>query len=155
MTQKCSATAKAVVLVTPGESATLASQPANAAHAMILSGDHLVIDGLGIATPGTAAGEYDVEIGGSYNALLNVDFHPPVIPTSKWGVVMYGGGNLVYRSYLHDYGRPGPGAKFQWEWRISARPAVRLCHGDVVWSNHMTRGGRRVSASGAATETGG
>ena len=50
MAQKCSAEAKAVVLVNPGETATITSQPANSGHALVLAGDYLVIDGLAVAS---------------------------------------------------------------------------------------------------------
>src|ERR1019366_9419901 len=59
MTQKCSAAAKAVVLVNPGDAATITSQPANSGHALVLMGDYLVIDGLGVNSGGTPYGEYD------------------------------------------------------------------------------------------------
>src|SRR5665811_1095840 len=68
--------------------------------------DCLVVDGLGVNSPGTPYGEYDAEIDGGHNALLNVEFRPPVIPSFKFGVVILGRSNLVYRSYLHDYGSP-------------------------------------------------
>src|SRR5206468_11648367 len=78
MNQNCTQEAKAVVLVNPGDTATLVSQPANSGHALAIYGQHLVIDGLTVSSPGTPYGEYDAEIGGSRNALLNVEFHPPV-----------------------------------------------------------------------------
>jgi tetratricopeptide (TPR) repeat protein len=143
MTQKCSAAAKAVVLVNPGDTATLTSQPANSGHALLLTGDYLMIDGLGVASPGTPVGEYDAEIGGSHNALLNVEFRPPVIPSFKFGVVIHGTHNLVYRSYLHDYGSPDAtqnpdgGGGFVLALLSTAE--------NVIWSNHLTRGGHDVS----------
>ena len=107
MTQKCSAAAKAVVLVNPGDTATIISQPANsgarAGAGRGARGDRR--PGRGICGE-RRIGEYDAEIGGSHNALINVEFHPPVIPSFKFGVVIGGRHNLVYRSYLHDYGSP-------------------------------------------------
>ena len=122
MTQKCSAAAKAVVLVNPGDTATIVSQPANSGHALVVAGEHVVIDGLGVASTGTPIGEYDAEISGSHNALLNVEFRPPVIPSFKFGVVISGQSNLVYRSYLHDYGSPDATQNPGWERRLPADP---------------------------------
>jgi tetratricopeptide (TPR) repeat protein len=143
MTQKCSAAAKAVVLVNPGETATITSQPANSGHALALTGEYLVIDGLGVNSPGTPYGEYDAEISGSHNALLNVEIRPPVVPSFKFGVAILGWSNLVYRCYLHDYGSPDAtqnpdgGGGFV---------LSLLGAGDnVIWSNHLTRGGHDES----------
>src|SRR5260370_25203256 len=147
MTQKCSAAAKAVVLVNPGDTATIASQPANSGHALVVAGEHVVIDGLGVASPGTPYGEYDAEVSGSYNALLNVEFRPPVIPSFKFGVVISGQHNFVYLSYLHDYGSPdatqNPDGNGGFVLTLLGWGSV----GNVVWSNHLTRGGRDESLS--------
>jgi tetratricopeptide (TPR) repeat protein len=143
MAQKCQAAAKAVVLVNPGETATITSQPANSGHALVLAGEYLVIDGLGVESTGTPYGEYDAEIGGSHNALLNVEVRPPVIPSFKFGVVVNGQHNLVYRSYLHDYGspdatqNPSGGGGFVL--------AVLGGAENTIWSNHLTRGGHDES----------
>jgi hypothetical protein len=145
MPQNCSAAARAVLLVNEGETATLTSQPAGAAHAIELSGSYLVIDGLALASPGTAEGEYDVEIRGHHNALLNVDFHPPTVPSFKWGTVVYGAYNLIYRCYMHDYGSPDPAQNENGNGGfvlvVSDGGAVR----NVIWSNHLTRGGHDES----------
>uniref|UniRef100_Q02B52 Tetratricopeptide TPR_2 repeat protein n=1 Tax=Solibacter usitatus (strain Ellin6076) TaxID=234267 RepID=Q02B52_SOLUE len=145
MGQACTAEAKAVVLVNPGETATLISQPNGSPHAVTLGGRHVVIDGLHVASSGVAEGEYDVEIQGHYNALLNVEAHPPVIPSFKFGVTVGGSHNLFYRCYLHDYGSPDPtqnpngGGGF----------LLTLLGGgateNVIWSNHLTRGGHDES----------
>jgi tetratricopeptide (TPR) repeat protein len=143
MTQKCSAAAKAVVLVNPGETATITSQPANSGHALAISGEYLVIDGLGVKSPGTPYGEYDAEITGSHNALLNVEIRPPVVPSFKFGLAISGWSNLVYRCYLHDYGspdgtqNPDGGGGFV----LSVLGAA----GNLIWSNHLTRGGHDES----------
>ena len=143
--QKCTAAAKAVVLVTPGESATVVSQPRGAGNALDIGGDHVVVDGLAILSPGVPVGEYAGAIGGSYNALLNVELHPPVVPTFHFGVVIFGNHNLLYRSYLHDYGspdgtqNPNGGDGFV---------LTLMEHGarfNVIWSNHLTRGGHDSS----------
>src|SRR6185369_8918512 len=145
MAQKCSAEAKGVVLVNPGETATITSQPPNSGHALVLTGDHLVIDGLGVASGGTPPGEYDAEIAGSHNALLNVEFRPPVIPSFKFGVTISGTGNLVYRSYLHDYGSPdatqNPDGGGGFLLALLGWGATE----NVIWSNHLTRGGHDES----------
>jgi tetratricopeptide (TPR) repeat protein len=143
MTQKCSAAAKAVVLVNPGETATIASQPANSGHALVLAGDYLVVDGLGVNSPGTPYGEYDAEIAGSHNALLNVGFRPPAIPSFKFGVVILGRSNLIYRSYLHDYGSPD--ATQNPDGGGGFVLAVLGAAENVIWSNHLTRGGHDES----------
>jgi len=143
MTQKCSAAAKAVVLVNPGDTAAIVSQPANSGHALVLAGDYLVVDGLGVNSPGTPYGEYDAEIDGSHNALLNVEFRPPAIPSFKFGVVILGRSNLVYRSYLHDYGSPD--ATQNPDGGGGFLLAVLGAAENVIWSNHLTRGGHDES----------
>ena len=145
MTQKCTPAAKAVVLVNPGDMATIASQPANSGHALVVAGEHVVIDGLGVASGGTPIGEYDAEIGGSHNALLNVEFRPPVIPSFKFGVVVSGQSNLVYRSYLHDYGSPDATQNPDGNGGFVLALLGWGSTGNVVWSNHLTRGGHDES----------
>jgi tetratricopeptide (TPR) repeat protein len=145
MTQKCSAAAKAVVLVNPGDTATLTSQPANSGHAVVLAGDYLVIDGLGVASGGTPYGEYDAEIGGSHNALLNVEFRPPAIPSFKFGVAIYGQHNLIYRSYLHDYGSPDATQNPDGGGGFLLALLGWGATGNAIWSNHLTRGGHDES----------
>jgi hypothetical protein len=145
MGRVCTAEAKAVVLVNPGQTATLTSQPAGMEHAVTLSGQHAVIDGLHVASPGTAEGEYDVVVGGSYNALLNVECNPPVVPSFKFGVILYGSHNLLYRSYLHDYGSPDPTQNPDGNGGF----LLTLLNGgaveNILWSNHLTRGGHDES----------
>ena len=145
MAQKCSAAAKAVVLVNPGEQATIVSQPANSGHALVLAGEYVVVDGLGVNSPGTPAGEYDAEIDGSHNALLNVEFRPPVVPSFKFGVVITGRSNLVYRSYLHDYGSPDGGQNPDGGGGFVLALLGYGATENVVWSNHLTRGGHDES----------
>ncbi len=145
MTQKCTSAAKAVILVNPGDTATIASQPANSGHALVVAGEHVVIDGLGVASLGTPIGEYDAEISGSHNALLNVEFRPPVIPSFKFGVVISGQGNLVYRSYLHDYGSPDATQNPDGNGGFLLALLGWGSTGNVVWSNHLTRGGHDES----------
>ena len=143
MAQKCSAAAKAVLLVNPGDAATIVSQPPNSGHALVLAGDYLVIDGLGVDSPGTPYGEYDVEVSGSHNALLNMEVRPPVIPSFKFGVAIGGQHNLVYRSYLHDYGSPD--ATQNPDGGGGFVLAVLGGTENIIWSNHLTRGGHDES----------
>jgi len=143
LAQVCAADSKAVVLVNPGDTATIVSQPANSGHVLGVSGQHVVIDGLTVASPGTPPGEYDAQVGGRCNALLNVEFHPKVIPSFKFGVLVTGERNLVYRSYLHDYGSPdalqNPNGNGGFVLSLLG------VSGSVVWSNHLTRGGHDQS----------
>jgi hypothetical protein len=83
MGKACTAEAKAVVLVNPGQTATLTSQPPGVEHAVTLTGQHAVIDGLHVASPGTVGSDYDVVVGGSYNALLNVECNRRSFPLSS------------------------------------------------------------------------
>ncbi len=145
MSQRCTAAAKAVILVNPGETATLTSQPAGAAHAVTLAGQNAVIDGLHVESPGTAEGEYDIEISGSHNALLNVEGHPPVIPSFKFGVIVSGPRNLIYRCYLHDYGSPDPDQNPNGNGGFLLTLLGGGATENAIWSNHLTRGGHDES----------
>ena len=145
MAQRCTPGAKAVVLVNPGDTATLTSQPAGAAHAVQLAGENLVIDGLHVASPGTAEGEYDIEITGIHNALLNVESHPPVIPAFKFGVILSGAHNLIYRCYLHDYGSPDPVQNPNGNGGFLLTLLGGGASANTIWSNHLTRGGHDES----------
>jgi hypothetical protein len=144
MPQKCTADRKAVVLVNPGESATIVSHP-TAPYAVHITGSHVVIDGLKVAATGTPTGEYDVVIDGGRNALLNVELHPTVIPSFHFGLVIQGGHNLLYRSYLHDYGSPderqNPGGNGGFPLTVMGGGATH----NAIWSNHLTRGGHDTS----------
>ena len=145
MQQTCSAGGKAVVMVNPGDTATITSMAAaNAWHPILLLGSHLVIDGLRVVSA-TPAGDYDVQIDGSYNALLNLDIHPPVIPSFKGGVNVLGSHNLIYRSALRDYGSPdslqNPNGDNGFVLVFQGKDAT----GNVSWSNHLTRGGHDVT----------
>ena len=145
MPQNCAAEKKAVVMAAPGETAAITSMPAaNAWHPILLKGSHIVIDGLTVTAP-MPANEYDVKIDGSYNAILNLDAHPQVVPALHCGLYIAGSHNLVYRSALHDFGSPdnsqNPGGN---------GGVVLTLEGDdanynIIWSNHLTRGGRDVS----------
>ncbi len=104
-----------------------------------------MIDGLHIASTGVAEGEYDIEIRGSYNALIDVEAHPPVIPSFKFGVMIGGSHNLVYRCYLHDYGSPDPSQNPDGNGGFLATLLGGGATGNILWSNHLTRGGHDES----------
>ena len=110
---------------------------------MHLNGDHIVVDGLSSSTGETPAGQYDVEIAGAYNALFHVELHPRVIPSLQWGVEIRGADNLVYGCYLHDYGSPNPIQNPNGDsgFLLTVLTGVR----NVIWSNHLTRGGHDSS----------
>jgi hypothetical protein len=145
MNQACSAGSKAVVMVSPGEKGAITSVPAGAEHTVVLSGSHLVIDGLISASSSAQNNDYDMLINGNHNALLNVETHPAVVPALKSGVQVHGDHNLLYGSYLHDAGSPdatqNPGGNGGFVLTLEAASA----NGNVIWSNHLTRGGHDVS----------
>jgi hypothetical protein len=141
MQQNCQAGSKAVVMANPGDTVTITSMgTTNLYHPILLLGNRIVIDGIKIVSP-TPAGDYDIEIDGSFNALLNVETHPPVIPGFKHGVVLQGQNSLVYRSSLHDYGSPdavqNPFGNGGFAMTVFGSNAT----GNVIWSNHLTRAG--------------
>ncbi len=84
-------------------------------------------------------------IGGSHNALLNVELHPPVVPTFHFGTVIYGQYNLLYRSYLHDYGSPDATQNPNGGDGFVLTLMERGSRFNVIWSNHLTRGGHDSS----------
>jgi len=91
----------------------------------------------------STAGEYVAMIVGNHNAFLNVEIRPAVIPSFYYGVGLFGDHNLLYRSYLHDFGSPdavqNPGGNGGWILEVAGAGAVN----NVIWSNHLTRGGAR------------
>jgi len=105
-----------------------------------LGGSNVVLDGLGVSINGDW--DYAVRLGGSRNALFSVNVGPSIIPSSYGGVLVSGTYNLIYRSYLHDYGSPysvqngnGNGG-----FVLTVESA-----NNVIWSNHLTRGGHDTS----------
>ena len=68
-----------------------------------------------------------------------------MIPSFKFGVVISGASNLVYRSYLHDYGSPdatqNPDGGGGFVLALLGYGAT----GNAIWSNHLTRGGHDES----------
>jgi len=145
MGQTCSAEKKAVVMVNPGDIAIITSLPARANQSLLLSGTYIVIDGLVSAASSSEIGEYAGVITGNHDALLDVEFHPPVVPTFVGGLIVYGDHNLLYRSYIHDYGSPdatqNPGGNSGFVLAVYGRGATN----NVIWSNHLTRGGHDES----------
>jgi hypothetical protein len=145
MGQRCSAEKKAVVMVNPGDTATITSVPARGNQAVYLSGNYIVIDGMVSAASPSEHGEYVGVISGNHDALLNMEFHPPVVPTFNGGLMVYGDHNLLYHSYLHDFGSPdatqNPGGNSGFILAVYGRGATN----NVIWSNHLTRGGHDES----------
>jgi hypothetical protein len=90
-------------------------------------------------------GEYVGVIVGNHDALLNMEFHPPVVPTFDGGLIVYGDHDLLYHSYLHDFGSPdatqNPGGNSGFILAVYDRGATN----NVIWSNHLTRGGHDES----------
>lgn len=130
MSQNCTAANKAVILLTPGAGAAVLVPKAGADRAIVLGGNNLVIDGISVLT---ATNDYEILLGGSHNALLNVE------TGAGWGVhLVHADHALIYRSYLHDAGTIlNAGGGFPLTLEASAE--------NVVWSNHFTRGAHDVS----------
>lgn len=135
----CTSTTKAVILVNPGDTATITSERAakiGNGYLIEIYGSHCVIDGLAstVSIPGT----YDGIVAGSYNALLNIATGPAIVPTSYGGLTISGTNTLLYGSYLHDYGSPyvaqNPAGGGGYPLHITSA-------NNVIWSNHLTRGG--------------
>jgi len=145
MGQTCSAERKAVVMVNPGDTATITSVPARANQALLLGGNYIVVDGMVSAASTSQPGEYIGVILGNHDALLNMEFHPPVVPTFNGGLIVYGDHNLVYHSYLHDFGSPdatqNPDGNSGFILAVYGKSATN----NVIWSDHLTRGGHDES----------
>jgi hypothetical protein len=142
MYQTCSASNRAVVLAQAN--AVMTSASANASHAVTVGGSYIVIDGLQVAVPQTFGGDYDIVVGGNHNAFLGIEIHPPVVPTAKGGINVAGSNHLIYGSALHDYGSPENGT--QNPLGNNGFPlAIQNGSSNVIWSNHLTRGGHDVS----------
>ncbi len=144
MQQNCSAGSKAVVMVNPGDTATIVSLQPGSSQSIILWGNYIVIDGIKCAAAGMT-GEYVAMIAGNHNAFLNVEVRPAVIPSFFYGVGLYGDHNLLYRSYFHDFGSPdpvqNPSGNGGWILEVAGAGALN----NVIWSNHLTRGGHDES----------
>ncbi|HEV3329369.1 MAG TPA: hypothetical protein VG096_00200 [Bryobacteraceae bacterium] len=145
LTQLCSPLRKVVVMADPGDTAMIQSPPAGIDQTIALAGSSLVVDGIKSIAEGKNPGEYVVLVTGNYNALFNVEVSPDIIPVTSNGVVVYGGHNLLYGSYLHDFGSPeaaqNPDGGAGWILALLGPAAVN----NVIWSNHLTRGGHDQS----------
>jgi hypothetical protein len=140
LSQSCSAEKRAVVLARDGEQVILRSPNPNS---VIISGRFVVLDGIEITSKQNQ--DYDVVVMGHHNAMLNLDVHPSAIPSSGAGIYITGNSNLLYGSYVHDYGSPddrqNPGGNGGFVLTLQGSGA----RDNVIWSNHLTRGGHDVS----------
>ncbi len=145
MAQVCSARRKAVVAVNSGDTAVIQSPPAGTDQTILLTGSHIVVDGIKSMAESADSGEYAVVVTGSYNAILNAEVGPDIIPVTTNGVMINGAHNLVYNSYLHDFGSPdatqNPDGNGGWVLAVYGSGAAN----NVIWSNHLTRGGHDQS----------
>src|SRR6185295_11795438 len=91
------------------------------------------------------ADDYDIQITGNYNALLNMDVRPPVVPSFKKGVLIEGHDNLIYRSTLQNYGSPDAVQNVNGNAGFVLGVIGKNATANVIWSNHLTRGGHDVS----------
>ena len=142
MSQACSAASRAVVLVNPGETAAIVSGQPGADSAVVLNGSYLVVDGL-VSAAVSPSNDYQFVVTGAHNALFHIEAHPAIIPNATGGVALRGVYSLLYGSYLHDSGSPD----------ATQNPSgnggfvlvVEGASNNVIWSNHLTRGGHDVS----------
>src|SRR5207248_3989788 len=88
--QTCTAGLKAVVLVNPGDIATMTS--ANADPPIEISGSHIVVDGIKAVISYVW---YQMEITGDHHALFNLEIYQLVVPTFTNGVDIRGGSVLI------------------------------------------------------------
>jgi hypothetical protein len=142
MQQGCAVDNKAVIMVNPGDNATITSTAAS--NVVLILGRYIVLDGLHVVSP-TPLNDFDVGIGGDHNAILNVEVHPPVIPSFKSGLNLGGSHNLLYGSSIHDYGSPDANQNPSGNGGFPLVVQGTTTHDNVVWSNHLTRGGHDVS----------
>jgi hypothetical protein len=145
MGMNCSSDRRAVVMAVPGEKPVITSN--NMSNAISLPGSYIVIDGITSASSTKhLTPEYAGIINGHHNALLNVEIHPSVVPSfSQHGVIIYGGHNLLYRSYVHDIGSPdatqNPNGNSGYALTVLGTGGTH----NVIWSNHLTRGAHDTS----------
>ena len=144
LNHNCSLSKKLVVMAEPGHDAVITSLPPGSEHSVVLGGSYLVVDGIKSAAS-SQSGDYDFQVSGHHIALLNIETHPTVIPTFRGGVALRGSHNLLYRSYLHDAGSPdakqNPSGNGGYVLVVEGERATD----NVIWSNHLTRGGHDVS----------
>jgi len=143
LNRHCTAESRQVATVKAGESAIITS-PTGANRTIGISGEYGVVDGLTSASS-SSTGDYDVTIAGSHNALLGCNIGPSAIPNSgHWGVQINTGLHLVYGNYIHDWGSPD-GAQNGGGNTGFALTAQGGSNNNVIWSNHLTRGGHDTS----------
>jgi hypothetical protein len=145
--QSCSAGSKVVVMVNPGDTATLTSSRSPNVGPIVLAGNYLVVDGItSMSSTADPGGSFDVMIDGNHDALLNVSISPAVIPSFlQSGVQINGDHNLIYRSYLHDYGSPDAKQNPNGDGGFLLVLPKAASSNNVIWSNHLTRGGHDAS----------
>jgi uncharacterized protein (TIGR03437 family) len=145
MSQTCSPLRKAVVAANPGDAVVIQSPPVKADQTILLTGSHLVVDGVKSIAESPDAGDYVVSVTGSYNAILNAEVGPDIVPVTSYGVMVNGDHNLLYDSYLHDFGSPdatqNPDGNGGWVLAVYGPGATN----NVIWSSHLTRGGHDQS----------
>ena len=129
----------------PGQHATISSVPANVAHVIVASGSCIVIDGLEVASSSLQGNEYDIVVSGDHVAVLDIELHPASVPFFKGGLQILGSHNLVYRSYLHDYGSPDSIQNPAGNGGFVLAVLGSRAKANTIWSNHLTRGGHDVS----------
>lgn len=147
MGQSCAPGNKAVVMVNPGDTAILTSSRSINVGPIILKGNYVVVDGIiSNSSTGDPGGSFDAVIDGNHDALLNVTVSPAVIPSFlQSGVQINGDHNLIYRSYLHDYGSPDATQNPEGNGGFVLVLPSAASSNNVIWSNHLTRGGHDVS----------
>jgi hypothetical protein len=143
--QTCTANAKAVVLANPGDTVKITSAPAGAEHVLLISGAYDVIDGVKFLSSSPQNGEYDGVVDGHHNALFDVEIGPPTVPVFKGGLAIHGANNLLYQSYLHDYGSPDATQNPNGNGGFVLAVLGAGARNNIFWSNHLTRGGHDVS----------
>ena len=90
-----------------GDTAMIQSPPTGTDQTILLTGNSLVMDG--IKSAGRMArtlADMSVSVTGNYNAMFNAEVDPDIVPVTSYGVMDNGGHNLLYGSYLHDFGSP-------------------------------------------------
>ena len=147
MGQSCTAGNKAVVMVNPGDTAVLTSSRSINTGPIVLAGNYVVVDGItSLSSTADPGGSFDAVINGNHDALLNVNISPALIPSFlQSGVQINGDHNLIYRSYLHDYGSPDATQNPQGNGGYVLVLPSAASSNNMIWSNHLTRGGHDVS----------
>ena len=142
LNQICAPASKAVVMVNPGDVATITASTAG--PVIGVAGSYDVVDGLKSAVGGGGL-EYQLAGFGDHNAYFNIELYQPVIPTFTNGLTLSGSNSIVYGCYLHDSSSPdagqNPNLNNGWVLTVQGSTATN----NVIWSNHLTRGGHDSS----------